>query len=151
MGILAPLSSYNIAPVARRQNAGGQPPHGSQLTLIHWVARRWAARWAASRALEAGHLWAFSFILLPASVPTDVLLCWFLLPTADLKLPLCQLQQHRFSFQPSTTGWIVAAGLLCAEPLYDFQLPTNRPLDVIRWPPLPPLCRHSGRPTLKCL
>ena len=46
----------NIAQVARQRTAGGQPPNGSQLTLIHWVAPRWAARWAAGGPSEAGHL-----------------------------------------------------------------------------------------------
>ena len=133
----------NTAPVACRRAAGGQPSHGSQLTLIHWVAQRWVSRWATGRPLEAGHLWAYSSILLPTSVPTDVPLHWLWLPIADVKSPLCQLQWYRVGFEPSTTCWIVEAGLLCAEPPHDYQLPTGGLLDVIWQPPLLPLYHHS--------
>ncbi len=49
--------------------------------------------------------WAYSSILMPTSAPTDVPLHWFWGPRADPKLPLCQPQWHRVSFQPSITGW----------------------------------------------
>ena len=133
----------NIASAARQQAIGGQPPNGGQPTLIHWVARRWAARSAAGGLPDTGHLCAYSFILLPTSVLTDVPLHWFWPPTAKFELPLGQFQWHRFGFQPSTTSWIVVAGLLCAEPPHDYQQPTGGPLDVIRWPPLLPSYHHS--------
>ena len=84
-------------------------------------------------------------IILPASVPTDVLLHWFWTPTANLKLLLCQPQQHKFGFQPSIIGSIVAGGLLCGEPPHDYQQSASRLLDVHRQPPLPPLYHHAPR------
>ena len=56
---------------------------------------------------------------------------------------LCQAQWHRVGFQPSIMGWIVVAGLLCADPPHDYQRSASAPLDVNRWLSLPPLCRHS--------
>ena len=104
--------------------SGGQPPHCGQPALIHWVAQRCAARWASGRLLGASHLWAYCFISWPSSVPTDFLLHWFWLPTANLMPPLCLLQRHRVIYQPSTTGWIVEAGLLFAEPDHVHQRPS---------------------------
>ncbi len=46
----------NMTTTALRQAVGGQPSHGGPLPLIHWVAQRWAARWASRGVLEAGHL-----------------------------------------------------------------------------------------------
>ena len=65
---------------------------------------------------EAGCLWAYSFIFWPTNLSTDFPRYWFWPPTAGMMLPLWLLQRHRVSFQPSTTSWIVAAGLLCANP-----------------------------------
>ncbi len=89
---------------------------------------------------EASHPSAYSFILLLASVPPVVSLQWFWPPPADLKPPLCLLKQHRVGFQPSTAGWIVEAGLNCANPPHVHQRSTEGPLDVIRQSPCPPLC-----------
>ncbi len=54
--------------------------------------------------------------------------------------PLWLLQQHRLSFQPSTTGLLAEAGLRCAKPLHVHQRPTGGPLDVIRRLP----CLHCA-------
>ncbi len=80
-----------------------------------------------------------TLILLPTSVATDVLLHWFGPPTADLKPPRCWPQWHRVGFQASIAGWIVAAGLLCADPPHNYQLSARRPLNINRWLPLLPL------------
>ncbi len=37
----------NIAPATLQWASRGQPPHGGQPPLIHWVARKCAARWAS--------------------------------------------------------------------------------------------------------
>ena len=44
--ILSYFSLYpkNIAPAALQRASTGQPPHGGQLPVNHWVAQRWAAR-----------------------------------------------------------------------------------------------------------
>ncbi len=131
--------STNIAPAALQQPSEGQLPHGGQPTLTHQVAQRWAARWASGGSLEDSHLSAYSFILWPASVPPVVPLQWCWPPQADLEPPLCLFQWHRVSFQPNTIGWIVVAGLLCANPPHVHQRPSGGPLDVNRQPPCPPL------------
>ena len=109
-----------------KQSTSG-PLAGSWPSPTGWQ-RGWDARWITGGPPVAGCHWAYSFILLPASVPTDVPLHWFWLPTSNLMPPLCWPQQHRVGFQSSITGWIVAAGLLFADPPYDFQLFT-----VNRW------------------
>ena len=111
----------NIAPAAHWWAAGGQPPQGSQPTLIHWVAPRWAARWTSEPTLL--------YSCPPLS--TDFLLHWFCPPTADLKPPLCQSQWHRVGFQSGTTGWIVAAGPQCVNPHHDYQQPASGLLNVV--------------------
>ncbi len=68
--------------------------------------------------------------------------------------PLCLLQRH--SFPSSATGWLVESHLLYVEPPHFYQMASEDPLDVNRWPPSPPLCLHSplgGRlcSTEKCL
>ena len=73
-------------------------------------------------------------------MPPHFLLHWFWLPTSDLMRPLCLLQWHRVSCQPSANDWLSDAGLLCAEPPHLPQRPTGGALDVIRWPSWPPLC-----------
>ena len=50
---------------------------------------------------------------------------WLWPPTASLVTPLCVLQWQRLDLQPSATGWLVKAGLLCAEPPYCCQRPTG--------------------------
>ena len=116
----------NIVPAALQRASRGWPPHIDQPALIHWVAQRWAARWASSGPPDAGCFWAYSFILWRTSVPPDFPLHWFWPPTANLMLPLCLLQWHRVSFQPITTGWIVTAGLLILLSLPDFCWSTFR-------------------------
>ena len=81
--------------------------------------------------------------LWPASVPPVVPLQRFWPPPADLKQPLCLLQRHRIGFQPSSTGWIVEAGLPCANLLHVHQRPAGGPLNVNRRPACPPLCLLS--------
>ncbi len=73
-------------------------------------------------------------------MPPHFPLHWFWPPPANLMPPLCLLQWHRVGFQPSSTGWLVEAGLLCANPPHVHQRPAGGPLDVIRQPPCPPLC-----------
>ena len=130
------LHPTNIAPTALQRADGGQPPHGGQPPLIHLVAQRWAAKVGLGRAAEG---W-LPLSLWPASTSTDFLLHWFWPTTANIVPPLCLLQQHRVGFQSSITGWIVVAGLLCAESPHVHQRPADRPLDVIRRPPCPPPC-----------
>ena len=62
----------NIAPVARWQATRGELPLGVQLTLTHWGTGVGCSA-TGGRVLVAGCHRAYSFILLPASVPTDVL------------------------------------------------------------------------------
>ena len=130
----------NIVPAALQRPSGGQPPHGGQSTLIHWVTQRCAAKWASGGPLEAGYLSAYSFILWPASVPPVVPHQWFWPPTANLELPLCLPQWHKVVFQASTICWIVEAGVLCTNPPHVHQRPAGGPLGVIRRPPCPRLC-----------
>ena len=63
-------------------------------------------------------------------MPLHFLLHWFWPPTADLMPPLRLLQSHRVSFQLSATGWLVEAGVLCAEPPHVHQRPAGGPLVV---------------------
>ena len=105
----------NIAPATLQWAARGQPPCGSQPTFSHWVAQRSA----------------------------DFMLDWFWSPIANLMPPLCLQQWHRVGFQPSATGWLVEADLLCAEPFHCCQRPTGGPRGVNRRPSCPPLCLLS--------
>ena len=93
----------NIAPAALQRASRGQPPHGGQLTLSHWVADRWPARWDSRGHQDGGLLWTYSFIPLHASVPPHFLFHQFWPPTTNLMPPFCLLQWHRFSFHPSVT------------------------------------------------
>ena len=125
-----PVGGQKLAPT-------GRPADHCPLGGMGWVVR-----WVAGGPLAGRHR-AYYFILLPTSMLTDGPLHWLWPPTDDLKLPLCQIQPHRVCFQPSITGWIVAAGLLCANPPHDYQKSASRPLDVNEQPPLLPLYRHS--------
>ena len=126
----------NIAPAALQRASGGQPLHGGQPPLSHWVAQRCAVWWASGGLLAANLLWAQS-IRWPSSVPSDFMLDWFWPPTANAMLPLCLNQWHRLGFQPSATGCLVEACLLCAKPPHFYQRPTGGPLDVIGRPAWP--------------
>ena len=125
----------SIAPLALQRAFGGQPPHGGQLTLYHLVAQRWTVRWASGGLLEADQLCAYPFILWSSSVPTDFPLHWFWPPTADLMPRICLIQQHIASLKPSTTDWIVVAGLICANWRAHW-----RAAGCYKWPPCSPPC-----------
>ena len=89
---------------------------------------------------EASHLWAYSFSPWPSSVPPVYLFQWIWPPLTKLMPPHSLLLWHRFGLQPSATGWLVEAGLLCAEPPHCYQTPTGGTLAVIKQPPWPPRC-----------
>ena len=143
----------NIASAALQRASEGQPSHGGQPSLGHWVAQRWAARWASGGPLENSLLGAYSFIPKASSVPSDFLLHWFWPPTANL-CPHCICSRgtelasmltpiaERPTLQPAKlfvgTGWLVESGLLCAEPLHCYQRPSGGSRDGNRRPPCPP-------------
>ena len=62
---------------------------------------------------------------------------------ANLMPPLSLHQRHRVDLQASATGWLVEAGLLCVKLPHCYQKPSGGLLEVIRWPPWPPLCLLS--------
>ena len=99
---------------APQRASRGQPPHGGQPTLNHWVAQGWVAEWA-SRGL--GRLASSEPTLLSPDPPLSLLaFCFTGSVLHQLMPPLCLLQWHRVNFQASDTGWLVEAGLLCVNP-----------------------------------
>ena len=90
----------------------GQPPHGSQPTLRHWVTQG---------GLQGGPPKGPK--RLAFSEPTLSLL----LSPDDLMPPL---QRHRVSSQPRATGLLMKAGLLCAKLPYIHQRPSGWLLEL---------------------
>ena len=100
----------NIAPAACRG-----PPDSSHLTeashpSVTWW-HRWAARWP-SRGLPSLSLLFHPLTFCATRLSASLVLA----SNSHTGSSTCLLEKHRVGFQPRATGWLVYAGLLCAEP-----------------------------------
>ena len=91
----------NVAPAALQRASTGQPPHAGQPTLSHWVAQKWAVRWA-SGGWPPLHLLFYRLTLLSASFLFPSLI---LASTSELMPPSCPLQWHE-----STSSLVLLTG-----------------------------------------
>ena len=82
-----------------------RPPAASHMVEVsHLSATGWHRGGLQGGPLKAGLFWAYSFIPWSSSVPSDFLLHWFWHTTANLMLPYCLLQWHRFDWPHIATG-----------------------------------------------